>query len=66
MLDLSKICDINIEGINHRDCPDYCDAYISEAWTDCEGQFRKLTETELDWINEQHEFRNDEIMKRIY
>ena len=66
MLDLSKICDIKMEDINHRDSPDYCDAYISEAWVDSEGKFRELTKRELDWLNEQDEYRYEQVMKCLY
>ena len=66
MLDLAKICDIKMEGINHRDSSDYCDAYISEAWVDCEGSFRELAKEELDWLNEQDEYRHEQVMKWIY
>lgn len=33
-LDTSKIVDIEIEGINHKDAPNYVDAYISSAWVE--------------------------------
>jgi hypothetical protein len=66
MLDLSKVCDLKIEDIDHRDSPDYCNAYISEAWLDDEGKLRELTQEELNWLNDQDEYRYQQIMKWIY
>lgn len=34
-IDLKQIDNIQFEDIDHKDHPDYCDAYISEA--DCRG-----------------------------
>ena len=31
LLDYKKIRNIEFNGINHQDCPDYCDAYIVSA-----------------------------------
>ncbi len=44
-----EIDDYTIEGINHSDCPDYCDAFISEASLVFGGP---LTEQELDRLND--------------
>jgi len=30
-IDYSKISNVVISGIDHRDAPDYCDAYIESA-----------------------------------
>lgn len=30
-LDFSKICDIEVDGIDFRDYPDFCDAFICEG-----------------------------------
>ena len=52
-LDLSKIVDIECDGIDHNDYPDYCDSYVSRAFYDLgDKQFRELTEEELNWLNE--------------
>jgi hypothetical protein len=61
-LDHSQIDDVVVEGINHNDCPDFCDAYIASAMYNdpITGNYRGLTENELenlnsDWIYEQIE-----------
>jgi len=66
MINLSDICDLKIEGIDRRDHPDYCDAYISEAWINDDGKFRELTEEELEWLNNQGEYLYEQIEKNIY
>ena len=68
-LDLSKIVDCEVDGIDRKDHPNYCDAYISEAWIciSVEGNcFRKLTEKELDWLNNQSDFVYEQVQKWIY
>lgn len=44
--DLTLIDDIDIEGIDMRDYPDFCDAFLVSATYDG----RELTEDELDYI----------------
>ncbi len=48
MIEVDKIEDIEIDGIDHKDFPDFCDAYI------CDGVIndKHLTEEEMDWIME--------------
>ena len=57
-LDYSKIDDVEIENINHDDYPDFSDAYVVSAMYDDNGNYRPLTEDELesldsDWVHEQ-------------
>lgn len=82
MLELINICDVTVDGINHRDYPDYCDAYISDAWVQIDSTeyetthlpverkgdkyFRQLSEKELDWLNEHREFVYTFVEKHIY
>ncbi len=47
-LDISLLENVQIDGIDTRDYPDFCDAYISHA----EIGGRELTEAELDWVND--------------
>ena len=67
-LDLSKICDVSISGVDTKDAPDFCDAYITDAWLEVGVDefnktamptsnrgfklYRQLSESELDWLNE--------------
>jgi len=58
-LDLSKITDVEIEGIKSEDYPDFSDAFISYGYY----KDRDLTELELDYINE---FRTEFINEQIF
>tara|TARA_B100001123_G_C15270035_1_gene1009948 strand:+ start:638 stop:856 length:219 start_codon:yes stop_codon:yes gene_type:complete len=60
MLDYERIREVEIENIDYKDYPDFCDAYILKAMYDDPdtGKYRELTEEELEsldngWINEQ-------------
>ena len=44
--------DFSVEGIDTRDYPDFCDAYIYEANVLDNGEWRIATEDELDELNE--------------
>ena len=58
-LDYDKIDDIEVEGIDYDDYPDFCDAYIARAkYDDPVTGYRELTENELEslddgWVLEQ-------------
>ena len=60
-LDYERIDDVVVEGIDHSDAPDYCDAYIASAkYDDPVNGYRDLTDLELDnldpsWVYEQVE-----------
>jgi len=50
-----KLANYELEGVDTRDYPDFCDAFVSWAeWDD--GQ--ELTEAELDELNQDGEFLN--------
>ena len=44
--------DIEIDGIDHHDYPDYCDAYVSNAYWKDTGE--ELTEDESIYLNEKY------------
>ena len=51
-MDYNKIDNIEVEGIETTDYPDFCDAFISYA--DYNGV--EMTEEQLDEINENSDF----------
>ena len=61
-MDFNLIDDIEIDGIDHSDYPDYCDAYISNATYDG----KKMTEEQLDIVNGDSMFVHEEVMKHIF
>ena len=52
---LSQLTDLEVEGVDMQDYPDFCDAFISAgcvtAWDD---ECRDLTDEEIDYINDEH------------
>jgi len=58
-LELHKITDVEIEGIDIKDYPDFCDAFISYGYY----KGRDLTELELDYIND---FRTEFVQEKIF
>lgn len=49
-LNLGKVDNLEFEGIDHGDQPDYSDAYLSAGdYVD-----RSLADKEIDWINDEH------------
>ena len=61
-MDKTKIDNIEFEGINWKDHPDFSDAFISSA--DING--RKMTDSELDEINEDSEFVHEKLHDYLY
>ena len=62
ILDYTKIEDIEFSGIDHKDAPDYCDAYISSALYDG----REMSEDELEVLNEDHDFVYDKLQSNLH
>lgn len=44
--------DFVVEGIDTRDYPDFCDAYICDANVYENGEWRNATDDEIDELNE--------------
>jgi hypothetical protein len=52
-LDLDKIKNVEVEGIDMSDYPDFVDAFIASAeYEHSPGEFRDLTEDEIDHLND--------------
>ena len=61
-MDYKLIDNIEIDGINTKDYPDFCDAYIVSA--DYDG--KPMTEAQLDEINEDGDFQYECIMNDLH
>ena len=57
-IDYKKIDNIEIDGIDTKDYPDFCDAYISSA--DYDGV--PMTDEQLDELNEDGDYLYGHIM----
>jgi hypothetical protein len=62
-LDLRKVENMEFDGIDFRDYPDFVDAFLVAA--DYDG--RELTEEEIDFINDEHyDFVNEEVYSSLF
>ena len=61
-LDYSLSSNIEFDGIDHRDAPDYCDAYIVSA--DYNGE--EMTDEQIELLNEDSQFVYEMLIKRLY
>ena len=61
-MDNSKIDNLVFEGIDYSDYPEFTDAFIDSG--DYDG--RKMTDAELDEINEDSEFVYKKLMEYLY
>jgi hypothetical protein len=60
-LNYSLIDNIEFDGIDYDDYPDYCDAYITSA--DYDG--REMTENELEELNNDLDFVYESLMSYL-
>lgn len=61
-MDYKKIDNIEVEGIDFKDYPEFCDAFI--AYADYDG--KPMTEIQLDEINEDADFVYECVLNQIY
>lgn len=61
-LDYSKIDNIEIDGIDTNDYPDFCDAFISYA----EYKGKPMSDKQLDSLNQDSDFVYDKVIDRIF
>lgn len=59
--------DYEVDGIDHNDYPDYCDAYISSATAVMPNNVtRDATEEELDKLNEDAELIHNLVYELLF
>lgn len=62
-INYTKIHDIEFDGVNHNDYPDYCDVYISKAFMYGE----EMTDEQLDFINDHaRDFLSEKFWEQLY
>lgn len=65
MIYTKTLTDIEIDGINPRDCTDFVDAFVTDAY--CTERERYLTDDELDELNENHpEIAQELALESLY
>ena len=58
------ITDVEVEDIDTKDAPDFCDAYISSARWEDTGEL--LSDPELEELNDDRDLVYDAVLKVIY
>ena len=58
----AQISNIEIDGLDTRDYPDFVDAFIMDARVDG----RQATDEELDQMNDDGEFRYESVESSLY
>ena len=66
MNNYSKVHDIEFDGVDTNDYPDFCDAYISSATIENEdGTFRDATYEEIEALNDDTAFVYETLLDQI-
>lgn len=61
-MDYSKISNISFDGIDPKDYPDFCDAYIDSA--DYDGV--PMTDEQLEEVNGNSDFVYERLMSHLF
>ena len=62
-----EIENIVIDGIDHRDAPDFCDAFITSAMIrKFDGEWRKANDNEIDEIMQDTDLFCQKLEEAIY
>ena len=60
-----EVTDVEVDGVNQKDYPDFCDAYIESAKFVSSG--KELNEDELEKLQEENaDLFFEDIMEQIY
>lgn len=67
-INLKDLSDIEIEGIDTKDYPDFCDAFVAGGLRKLKnGKYRKLTEKECNYLSdEERDFVYEKVIKHLY
>tara|TARA_R100001244_G_scaffold52352_2_gene45414 strand:- start:276 stop:461 length:186 start_codon:yes stop_codon:yes gene_type:complete len=61
-MDYSKIDNVEVEDIDMKDYPDFCDAFI--AYADYNG--KEMTDKQLDELNDDSDYVYDCVISKIF
>lgn len=61
-LDYAKISDVEVDGIDTADYPDFCDAFITYA----EYDGKEMTDEQLDALNEDGDFVYEAVQNYLF
>jgi len=63
---MKDYADLQIEGINMNDYPDFVDAFIASGSVKDGNEWRELTDAELDELNNDSELVYSLVEREIY
>ncbi len=58
----TKITDVHVDGIDHSDAPEYCDAYIESA----NYKGKPMNDKQLDRLNQNPYFVAEALERQVY
>ena len=61
-IDTSQVTEIEIDGIDHLDYPNFSDAFILNATY----KGREMTDEELEALNEDSDYVYEQVMEELY
>jgi len=61
-----EVADLEIDGIDTSDYPDFCDAYIADASILENGKWREATEQELDELSNDGDLVYEQVENFLY
>jgi len=61
-IDTRLVTNVEVEGIDFADYPDFCDAYVSNCWY----KGRPATDMEVEMINNDSDFVYQQTLKAIF
>ena len=56
------ISNVSLDGLDHSDYPDYCDAFIDSAYYDGE----EMTDEQLDQLHEDYELVSELVYDNLH
>jgi hypothetical protein len=62
-LDVRTLIDVEIDGIDMSDYPEFCDAFVTSA---CFPNGKPLTESQLDKVNEDYDFVYNKTVEYVH
>ena len=67
-MDVTRLVDVEVDGIDTKDAPKFCDAFIKNASiTEDDGTIRALTDEELESLtDDEPEFVHDKVIEHLY
>jgi len=67
MSKIVKYHNIQLDGIDYDDFPDFCDAFVCAADVELEdGTIREATEDELEALNDDGHFVYQEVINKLF